>query len=304
MASFKYKGNIIEGETKHKIEPIKLSKFNDEYLEYLKKTKSKSYARSVKLSFEMLIAYCGDNYLHHLKLRNIDQFISVTFARTENGAALYYRTLKAAFSKAVVWEYLEKNHFKAIKLPKMTKPQPLYINEKDFAKILEHTENETLMHLFKTAFLTGFRLGELVNMKWSWVNLDESQITTICSDGFFTKSKEERTIPINEELLNDLKSIYPKILSIKRNNYVFSIRSGAKLKEDFVSKQFKIAIRRADLNDKIHFHTLRHSYASALVQKGVSLKVIQELLGHEQFTTTEKYAHLQQQTLKDAVNLL
>jgi len=51
-------------------------------------------------------------------------------------------------------------------------------------------------------------------------------------------------------------------------------------------------IHRAELNEKIHLHTLRHSYASMLVQKGVSLKVIQELLGHGQFTTTEMYAHL------------
>lgn len=218
MGSFKYKENKIEEETKHKIEPIKLSKFRDEYLEYLEKTKSKSYTRSVKLSFKMLMAHCGDNYLHQLKLRNIDQFVSVTFSKTENGAALYYRTLKAAFSKAVAWEYLGKNFFKEIKLPKMRKTQPLFINEEEFAKILEYAENEVLKLLFKTAFLTGFRLGELVNMKWSWINFYESQITTICSDGFSTKSKAERTIPIKQELLNDLKSIYPQILSIKRNN--------------------------------------------------------------------------------------
>ncbi len=304
MASYLHKKNNKEEESISKIEPIILSKFKDEYLEYLEKTKSKSYIRSVKLSFKMLMCFCGDCNLHQLKLRTIDQFISTTFARTEKGAALYYRSLKAAFSKAVAWEYADTNFFKLIKLPKMKKAHPIFITEIEFSEIINHTKNDILRYLFKTAFLSGLRLGELVNMRLSWVNFNESQITTICSDGFFTKNKVERTVPINQKLLNDLKLTFPKIISIKKNDYVFTLKNGIKLNEDYVSKQFKKAVRAAELNDKIHFHSLRHSYASILVQRGVPLKVIQELLGHENFQTTEIYAHLQQQTLRDAVNLL
>ncbi len=76
------------------------------------------------------------------------------------------------------------------------------------------------------------------------------------------------------------------------------------MNEDFVSKKFKEAIRLAKLDDKIHFHTLRHSFASLLVQRGVSLYVLKELLGHEDLTTTQIYSHLQQQNLKGAVNLI
>lgn len=293
----------IEKENKV-VAPIKLSKFQKEYLEYVKASKSKHYVRSIDLAFRMLIKFCGDGFINELRLRDADKFISSTFSKTERAAALYYRTLKAAFSKAELWEYIEKNPFKAFKLPKMKKTQPLFINEDDFLKILENTESNVFKCLFKTAFLTGFRLGELVNMKWSWVDFANSQITIKCSDDFQTKNKTERTVPINDDLRNALSEIYPKIFSIKKNNYVFCIKKGIKLNEDFVSKKFKKDVLQAELNGKIHFHTLRHSYASRLIQKGASLKVVQELLGHEQISTTEIYAHLQKQNLKDAVNLL
>ncbi len=77
-----------------------------------------------------------------------------------------------------------------------------------------------------------------------------------------------------------------------------------KLNEDYVSKNFKRAVRATGLNNNIHFHTLRHSFASRLAQKGVSLFVIKELLGHEDIKTTQIYSHLQTKNLAEAVSLL
>ena len=79
---------------------------------------------------------------------------------------------------------------------------------------------------------------------------------------------------------------------------------GIKLNEDYASKKFKVAVREAGLNDNIHFHTLRHSFASRLIQKGASVFVVKELLGHEDIKTTQIYSHLQTQDLIDAVKLL
>ena len=92
--------------------------------------------------------------------------------------------------------------------------------------------------------------------------------------------------------------------STSASHYVFSKSSVLNFNAEYVSKQFKKALRAAKLNDDIHFHSLRHSFASNLVQRGVNLYVIKELLGHEDIKTTQVYSHLTQSSLLDAVILL
>ena len=91
---------------------------------------------------------------------------------------------------------------------------------------------------------------------------------------------------------------------VSKNAYIFFRVVGVKLNEDFVSKQFKKAVRSAGLSEEIHFHTLRHSFASNLIQRGVSIYVVKELLGHESISTTQIYSHLQSENLSQAVSLL
>ncbi len=85
---------------------------------------------------------------------------------------------------------------------------------------------------------------------------------------------------------------------------IFSDYSGKRYNENFISKQFKKSLRAAKLNDDIHLHSLRHSFCSNLVQKGVSLYVVKELAGHQSIVTSQGYSHLTTQNLANAVNLL
>lgn len=306
MAAFSRddKISIREGNNKQKIKPISLSNFQEEYLEFTRITKSKHYVRSVKTSFKILLEFSGDIYLNRLDLRTLDKFITATYQRTQRGASLYYRTLKAAFNKAIQWNYLLENPFKKIKTPKVAKSFPTFVSESELKSILDKTKESYLKDLFITAFYTGMRLGELLNMKWSWIDLNQNNIAVQCSEHFTTKSKKERIIPINSSLQIILSNRFPKVVSITDDEFVFSKIPGIKLNENYVSKQFKKSLRAAKLDEKIHFHTLRHSFASLLVQRGVSLYVVKELLGHEALSTTQIYSHLQQQNLRDAVNLL
>jgi integrase/recombinase XerD len=148
------------------------------------------------------------------------------------------------------------------------------------------------------------RLGELLSMKWDWIDLNKNIITVRCSASFTTKSKKERIIPINPSLRAVLINRLPKVMNISKGDFVFRKCENVKLNENYVSKAFKYSVREANVNESIHFHSLRHSFASNLVQKGVSLYVVKELLGHEDLQTTQIYSHLQKENLFQAVNLL
>ena len=86
--------------------------------------------------------------------------------------------------------------------------------------------------------------------------------------------------------------------------YVFHKKRGVVFSENYISKKFKQGCRLAGVSEKIHFHSLRHSFASNLVQRGVPIYTLQKLLGHSSVTTTEIYSHLSLDGLRDAVNVL
>ena len=175
-----------------------LSKFRDEYINYVVATKSKCYLSSIKLSFRMLINFTGDVYLNSLDVRTMDKFIISTFSRTQRGASLYYHTLKASFTKAIIWNYLSVNPLKKVKVPNISKSFPVFITLTEFQIILVNTKEEYLKCIYTTAFFTGMHLGELLNMKWNWIDLQQNIIKVQCTETFSTKSKKERIIPINQ----------------------------------------------------------------------------------------------------------
>jgi integrase len=283
---------------------VSLLHFGEEYLTYCKNSRSKSYVeRSIVPAFKKLNTFIGDVPINQITACQVDKFITSIFNYSNSAAGLYYRTLKAAFTKAVTWNYLKENPFCKIKSPKVPKSFPDYISETELILILDNTATQLCRDIFTTAFYTGMRLGELLNMKWNWIDFSQNVITIKNSDEFNTKNKRERIIPIHPKVNQILK----RIISIGRllqENYVFHRYVGVKLNEDFISKQFKKAVRQAGLKDGIHFHTLRHSFASVLVQRGVSLYAVKELLGHESIKTTQVYSHLHQDNLLKAINLL
>lgn len=197
-------------------------------------------------------------------------------------------------------ECLASNVFTKIKFPRIPKSNPMFITVEKCKVITSLITEEYLKDLCKVAFFTGMRLDKLTNMKWHWIDKNNSIITVKCTNEFNTKSKKKRIIPISPAI----ESILCIPSSVKQNNYIFSKMKDVRLNNDYVSKKFKKAVRESGLNDKIHFHTLRHSFASVLVQNSVSLYVVKELLGHEDLSTTQIYSHLRIENLFDAVNML
>ena len=281
---------------------IKLTEFENKYLSYLMDIKSKSYIKSIKLSFRMFMNYSGDILIDQINKQMVESFVLATSRRSGSAAGLYYRTLKAAFTKAVDWELIDVHPFKRLKLPRQPSNFPVFINDEEFKQIISATKNNHLCDLFTTAYFTGMRLGEIVNMKWSWIVNDFNEIIVKNSSGFTTKSKRERIIPIHSKLQTILKNRYLKYEDVSSEEYVFYKHRNFRHNEDYISKKFKVVTRELGLDEKIKFHTLRHSFASRLVQRSISLYVVKELLGHESIRTTQIYAHINSRSLKDAIN--
>ncbi|MHB8871676.1 MAG: tyrosine-type recombinase/integrase [Candidatus Doudnabacteria bacterium] len=295
-----------------KKEVVTLRFFTEEYGRMIKLNRSKSYYVSVCSSFKHLIEFFGygksiqtiglkdvENFLTHLQ-QNITKTSS---SSRGEGYRVYFRTLKAAFNKAKDWGYVKENYFTKIKLPKRQKLAPVFINSEQLSAINDHVKNEIVKDVVVFAFYTGMRLNEIVNLRWKNVDLNK-RIITVGDDKFLTKGRNQRFIPICEETFSIVeKKKYKKIVPI-RNDFVFCKSNGVRYTGDYISKIFKLACKAANLDNAIHFHSLRHSFASNLVQRGVPLYTIKELLGHSSISTTEIYSHLNMDSLREAIGKL
>jgi len=309
--------SIVPNSEQKKI--ITLRVFIEEYKNIISHNRSVNYFKSVSISLKHLTNYFTEQRsIGSITLKDVESFliylkqnvrpVARTANRSGEGYAVYYRNLKAAFNKAVDWKYIKENHFIKIKLPKKQKTHPVYINSDQLSAISCQIENDVVRDFVSIAFYTGMRLNEIVNLTWKNVDLN-SRIITVGDEEFETKGKNQRYIPISGEVLKALSNQLPEpplVLPLgkgERNcGYVFTKTNGQKYTGDYFSKRFKRACRAAGMDKAIHFHTLRHSFASNLAQKGVSLYTIKELLGHSSISTTEIYSHLNMDSLKEAIS--
>lgn len=290
--------------TKKSFKHIFLDEYQKQYAEHIKTNLSAKYHTTVKLSFKQLIDFTGNIPLSKLNYSLLDKFFTETHNRTQQGAWTYYRVIKSAFNKAILWGYIQQNPLQKIKLSKLPEKANLYISEGDFNLILEKTENQLLKDIFLFAYNTGMRLSEITNLKWSSISFNEGMIKIENSDTFTTKNKKSRIIPINSILSEILQRKLPKVIDITKNIYVFT-KNGVRLNNDYVSKQFKESVRSAKLNEDFHFHLLRASFISNLAKRNVPLSAIQKLVGHENIRITEKhYLSVQNETLIRAMRTL
>ena len=284
---------------------ITISQFKNKYLEYAAFNFSKKHVQNIRTAFGKLIEAVGsEKLLSELQEEYLEKFLLEYFQKTKYGASLIYKALNASFNKAIKWNYLRVNPLKDFKLPRIPQNNPLYISQNDLCKILNHTHNHDLKDIFIFAFHTGCRLSEIINVKWKSIDFQENEIRIINSETFTTKSKKERCVPMNDTLKEMLVKRIPAVLEITQHEYVFSKANNKQYLQNYVSGNFKKAVRKAGINSKLHFHCLRHGFASELVQYGISIYTVKELLGHADIKTTQIYAHLQKEQLAMAVMTL
>ena len=324
--------SIIPGHERKEV--VTLRVFRDEYLNLVKNSRSKSYYISVNISFDHLADYLSNQFsINSIQAKDIENFLIHIQKKVKKGYRVYYRTLKAAFNKAVEWGYVNVNHFQKVKLPKKQQVNPAFMNCDQLTLICEKIESGVVKDIAIFGFYTGMRLNEIINLTWRNVDL-EARIITVGDENFTTKGRNQRYIPICEEALKVIENLELRMQNEKQkrntkiqlvtligdasnssshdselrlgmtNRFVFCKKDGSKYCGNYVSRKFKNACIAVGMNEAIHFHSLRHSFASNLVQKGVPLYTIKELLGHSSISTTEIYSHLNMDSLREAIKKL
>lgn len=160
-----------------------------------------------------------------------------------------------------------------------------WLTRDEYAQLLDHAEGH-LRSVIILAINTGMRRGELFSLTWNQVDLTHRMITL---DAKQTKSGKGRAIPINAAALAELESM------TDRKGKIFPVKE--------VKRSFATACRNAGLQD-VTLHTLRHTFASWLVQAGVPIYEVAKLMGHSSVTMTARYGHLAPGNLRSAVETL
>jgi integrase len=197
----------------------------------------------------------------------------------------------------VRWKLMETNPFAHLQQVGVPERQPAYFSKAEFQTLLNAIREQWLRDLVVFAAMTGMRRGEITNLRWSDVDVQRKLISIQSNPTFKTKQGKKRVVPMSDLVFNQLSAKTSRATC----EYVFHI-GGRKINDDHAGKKLRAYVDEAGLNPKLHFHSLRHTFASWLVQDGVSLYEVQKLLGHSNIAITQVYSHLQPETLHSTVN--
>jgi len=277
------------------------SDYAKEYLEYANANLAPGTVEIYKAAIRDFQRIIGNLPINEIKSRHFDRFKTI---RSQSVGVVFLqiqmRSLKAAMNKAVKWEYIDRNPFTSDMMPKIPEMVPVYFNKSDIQKLLEAITEDWFREIVVFAILTGMRKSEILNLRWKNVDMINQTITIQSDADYRTKTGKRRTIPMHPQVFELLRKKY----SENRDDLIFTLQ-GKQIEKDLVHRRLMRSVRKANLDKRLHFHSLRHSAASLMALDGVSIFHICKILGHASVVTTEKYyAHLQPANLRDAINRL
>jgi len=198
------------------------------------------------------------------------------------------------FLSAVRYAYsnILKNDISAgIKRPKKEKRIPVVLSKDEVKLLLGSLVNKKSKLMLSLMYACGFRVSELINLKVMDIDF-ENKVGQVKQ----AKGKKDRIFNIPEFLTADLKEQAEKQKEINQQ-FLFTSKFG-QLTSRNIQKIVKTAIKVAGIKKDVHPHTLRHSFATHLLENGVDIRKIQELLGHTDLSTTQIYTHISTEELK------
>lgn len=264
-----------------------ISYVNDitQYIDYIKKYREKHDPEDINIEDIR-------SYLASLKRNHIS---STSQSRKLSAMKSFHKFL-------MLEKYVSKNVAKLIQNPKQEKKLPTVLSIEEVENLLNVLSEDTPLELrnktmIELAYSSGLRVSELVDLKMKNLHLNNGFIE------IFGKGNKERIVPVGEEaiyLINKyLETARLLYVNNKSKDYVFLTRRGTNMTRQMFFEIIREKAKLAGITKEISPHKLRHSFASHLLERGIDLRLIQELLGHESISTTEIYTHINNTKLKN-----
>jgi integrase/recombinase XerD len=279
----------------------------DGYLNYLAAEKG--------LAANTLAAYSRDlaGFVNHLERRRIASAAAVqggdvvSFLEGLQRRGLSVRTrarmfaaLRGFFAYLLREEAVTVDPTRDIHLPRLGTRLPRSLAPDEVTQLLTAHDGSALGQrdgaMIELLYATGLRVSEIVSLKVSQVNLEAGYLTVV------GKGSKERAVPIGsvarQRVLDYLQTARPAILHGRLSTYLFVKRAGRHLSRQGFALRLRLAVRRASIGGKVSPHTLRHAFATHLVERGADLRAVQMMLGHADISTTQIYTHVARDRLR------
>lgn len=260
-----------------------------------------SYSRDLKFYKEFLLEK-NITDLEDINDSVIDEFVNELNKHYNSNSINRIKTSIRNMHKYISFKYDVSDPTVNLNLSKKRKRLPVYCTKEEMTSLMsifDDSNNEDLFNhaILETIYGLGLRVSECCNLKYNQVNLESNFVTII------GKGDKERIIPIPDMTKKVMKEYFYNIrpLWAKKNSTLFYInKQGRKIYNEYVERMLNDSVVKANIRKKITPHKLRHSYATHLLENGADLRVIQELLGHSDISTTEIYTHVETSKIKNS----
>ncbi len=281
----------------------------DEFIKYLKieRNYSKYTLKNYELDIIDFVNFCSDNNLNIYKVKytDIKKYLINIYNKKYKATSISRKisALRAFYKYLYDKELVDKNIFKYISLPKKEKRLPKYITNTDVDDIFNIPNINTPIGqrnrlILELLYGTGIRVSELCNIKLQDINYEERSIRIL------GKGSKERIVlygkPCEEILKKYIEDGRNLLLNGKNNNYL--IVGMNKKEKGITTRSIELIIddiiKKAALNKNVTPHTLRHTFATHLLNEGCDILIVKELLGHSSLDTTGIYTHVSNERLR------
>jgi integrase/recombinase XerD len=278
------------------------NKYISDYLNYLEidLNYSNNTISSYDSDLTKFVDYFDNKDILKLTTKDIEKYITKMSEYAPSTVSRNISSLKGFYTYLNKIGKINGNPTDPIKEPKLGVHLPTYLTIDEVNKLLDIEINNNFDYrnkaILEFMYATGLRISEVVSLEFKNIDFDD------CIVRIMGKGNKERIVPINDYAIDALKDYIniarPSMLIKGENNYIFINNHGNKMTRQGIFKMIKKECVLKGITKEISPHTLRHTFATHLLENGADLRVIQELLGHSDISTTQIYTHVSNDKLK------